>query len=144
MKKLLLLFTLILFEMNTFSQTQEEDVKAIITKAMQEQEVSWNKGNLEGFMFHYWKSDSLKFIGQSGITYGWQKTLDNYKKNYPDKATMGTLDFSILSIEQASPSTAIVVGKWHLKRDKGDVGGYFTLVWRRTETRWVIVMDHTS
>ena len=147
MKKLLLLLTLMLFTMNTFSQTQEEDVKAIITKAMQDQEAAWNKGDLEAFMIPYWKSDSLKFVGKSGITYGWQNTLDNYKKNYPDKATMGILDFTILSIDQASPSTAIVVGKWHLKRDKsdkGDVGGYFTLVWRRTETKWVIFMDHTS
>lgn len=144
MKKLLLLFTLILFTMSTYSQ---EDVKAIITKAMQDQEEAWNKGDLEAFMIPYWKSDSLKFIGKNGITYGWQNTLDNYKKSYPDKATMGILDFNILSIDQTSPSTAIVVGKWHLKRDKsdkGDVGGYFTLVWRRTETRWVIVMDHTS
>ena len=130
---------------NAFSQ--EEDVKAIITKAMQDQEAAWNKGDLEAFMIPYWKSDSLKFVGKSGITCGWQNTLDNYKKNYPDKATMGILDFTILSIDQASPSTAIVVGKWHLKRDKsdkGDVGGYFTLVWRRTETKWVIFMDHTS
>ena len=144
MKKLLLSFTLILFSMTTYSQ---EDVKGLITKAMQDQEAAWNKGDLESFMIPYWKSDSLKFIGKSGITYGWQNTLDNYKKNYPDKATMGILDFTIISIEEASPSTAIVVGKWHLKRDKsdkGDVGGYFTLVWRRTETRWVIVMDHTS
>ncbi len=128
--------------MNTFSQT--EDVKAIITKLMDDQEVAWNKGDLEGFMYPYSKSDSLKFIGKSGITYGWQKTLDNYKKNYPDKATMGTLDFTILSIDEVSTSAAVVVGKWFLKREKGDVGGYFTLVWRRTETRWVIVMDHTS
>ena len=130
-----------LFTMSMYSQ---EDVKGLITKAMQDQEIAWNKGDIDGFMVPYSKSDSLKFIGKNGITYGWQNTLDNYKKSYPDKATMGILDFTILSIEEVSQSAAIVVGKWHLKRDKGDVGGYFTLVWRRTETRWVIVMDHTS
>ncbi|MBL0329803.1 MAG: nuclear transport factor 2 family protein [Bacteroidetes bacterium] len=144
MKKLLLLFSLLLFTSTTFSQ---EDVKALIAKIMDEQELAWNKGDIDGFMSAYWKSDSLKFIGKNGITYGWQNTLDNYKKSYPDKATMGTLDFTIISIDEVSPSTTFVVGKWHLKRDKsnkGDVGGYFTLVWRKTETRWVIVMDHTS
>ncbi len=131
--------------MNTYSQT--EDVKVIITKIMQDQEVAWNNGDIDAFMVAYWKSDSLKFIGKNGITYGWQNTLDNYKKSYPDKATMGILDFTILSIDQASPGTAIVVGKWFLKREKsekGDVGGYFTLIWKKTETHWVIVMDHTS
>jgi len=144
MKKLLLLFTLMLFTMSTYSQ---EDVKGIITKIMNDQEAAWNKGDIDGFMSAYWKSDSLKFIGKNGITYGWQNTLDNYKKSYPDKATMGTLDFTIISIDEVSSSTAFVVGKWHLKRDKsdkGDVGGYFTLVWRKTETRWVITLDHTS
>ncbi|HLC82952.1 MAG TPA: DUF4440 domain-containing protein, partial [Bacteroidia bacterium] len=87
MKKLLLILILMTSINNSFSQ--EEDVKAIITKAMQDQEAAWNKGDLEAFMIPYWKSDSLKFVGKSGITYGWQNTLDNYKKNYPDKATMG-------------------------------------------------------
>jgi hypothetical protein len=36
------------------------------------------------------------FIGKSGITYGWQKTLDNYKKGYPDKEAMGKLHFTLL------------------------------------------------
>ncbi|MBA3970896.1 MAG: nuclear transport factor 2 family protein [Bacteroidetes bacterium] len=142
MKKTLMLFALLLSAGSIFAQ--EENVKEIIAKIMLEQETAWNKGDIDGFMSAYWKSDSLKFIGKNGITYGWQNTLDNYKKSYPDKATMGILDFTILSVDQFSAGAAMVLGKWHLKRDKGDVSGYFTLVWRRTETRWVITIDHTS
>ncbi len=137
-----MLFALLLSAGSIFAQ--EENVKEIIAKIMLEQETAWNKGDIDGFMSAYWKSDSLKFIGKNGITYGWQNTLDNYKKSYPDKATMGILDFTILSVDQFSAGAAMVLGKWHLKRDKGDVSGYFTLVWRRTETRWVITIDHTS
>ena len=58
----------------------EQEMNSVKTY-MQEQENAWNEGDLNGFMKHYWKSDSLRFIGKSGLNYGWQKTLDNYKKS---------------------------------------------------------------
>ena len=48
---------------------------------MKTQEVAWSNYDLEGFMKGYWKSDSLKFHGSNGDTYGWDKTLANCKKN---------------------------------------------------------------
>jgi TonB family protein len=36
------------------------------------------------------------------------------------------------------------LGKWHLKREKGDVGGVFTLLWQRFPEGWKIIHDHTS
>ena len=80
-----------------FSQSKDEKaVRALLDLQTQE----WNKGNIPLFMETYWKSDSLMFIGKSGVTYGWQKTLDNYKKNYPDKAAMGKLKFDLLQLKQ--------------------------------------------
>ncbi len=117
---------------------------AAIKAAMAKQEACWNNGNLECFMEGYWKSDSLVFIGKSGLKYGWQTTLDNYKRGYPDKATMGTLTFNIVSIERAGPKAYFVIGKWHLARKIGDVGGHYTLLWRYIDKQWVIVADHSS
>lgn len=110
------------------------------------QQEAWNKGDLAGFMQGYWKSDSLQFIGKKGITRGWQATLDNYQKAYPDQATMGQLQFEILNLEMFSKTTAQVIGKWTLIRsaDKGNVGGHFTLIFKKINKRWVIVSDHTS
>ena len=84
------------------------------------------------------------FIGKSGITYGWQKTLDNYKKNYPDTASMGKLNFDLLSVQPVSENYFFVVGKWHLTRSIGDVGGVFTLLFRKVKNKWVIIADHSS
>lgn len=93
----------------------------------------------------YWESDSLMYIGKSGVTYGYARTLANYKKNYPDKAAMGTLKFDIIKVEFPSPNVAFVVGKWHLTRpEKGDIGGHYTLLWRKINGEWVIVADHSS
>ena len=49
----------------------------------------------------YWKSDSLKFYGSNGVTYGWQNTLDRYKKAYPTEDHTGTLSFKINDIKSA-------------------------------------------
>jgi hypothetical protein len=77
MKKLLLLSVLmVLFHSLVFSQNRA--VKEKILFSMSEQEKAWNKGDIEGYMAYYWKSDSLKFIGKSGITYGWNTTLLHY------------------------------------------------------------------
>ena len=110
---------------------------------MQLQEKAWNEGNIEQFMAWYWKSDSLMFIGSKGVTYGWEKTLANYKKGYPDKATMGQLSFELIQVKTLSTTAVYVVGKWALTREK-PVGGHFTLLWRKIEGKWVIVSDHTS
>lgn len=115
-----------------------------IRKVLDAQEAAWNKGDIEGFMQGYWKSDSLTFIGKSGLKYGWQNTLDGYKKGYPDAATMGKLTFRILRMEKINRNNVYVIGKWDLKRSVGDVGGHFTLIWRKVHGQWVVVSDHSS
>ena len=118
--------------------------KKAIESLMQAQQDCWNKGDLEGFMKGYWKNDSLMFIGKSGITYGWQSTLNNYKKGYPDTASMGKLQFTLLELVPLSKNYFHVTGKWHLARTKGDLQGYFTLVFRKIKGGWVIIKDHSS
>jgi ketosteroid isomerase-like protein len=117
-----------------------------IVKVLTDQQTAWNEGNLEGYMNGYWKNDSLLFIGKKGITAGWQQTLDNYKRSYPDKDAMGLLGFEIMNVEMLSSTSAHVIGKWQLTRDaeQGNLSGYFTLVFRKIKNRWVIVSDHSS
>lgn len=127
-----------------FAQSKDETPDETQVKAlMAVQEAKWSEGDIRGFMEHYWKSDSLKFIGSKGITYGWQKTLGNYLKGYPDKAAMGVLTFEVLECTQLSPTAIYVIGTWNLKKEKPS-GGHFTLLWRKIKGNWVIVADHTS
>jgi ketosteroid isomerase-like protein len=135
-----LLFTCFLFNIAT-AQSKDE---LLIRNSMNEQLAAWNNGDIDRFMTTYWQSDSLKFIGKSGVTYGWQKTLDNYKRNYPDTAAMGKLDFNIIEVKRLSVLYYSVVGKWHLARSIGDIQGHFTLLFKKIKNKWVIVMDHSS
>jgi uncharacterized protein (TIGR02246 family) len=125
-----------------FAQSKKDETA--IRSVFAAQEAAWNTADLAGFMQGYWQSDDLSFIGKSGITKGWQATLDNYKKSYPNAEAMGILDFTVLSIEFLSHKTAYVVGKWHLKRTDGDLAGHFTLIWKKINGKWLIVADHSS
>jgi len=115
-----------------------------IQKVMDMQVAAWNEGNIDKFMEGYWNSDSLTFVGKNGVTYGWKQTHANYKKNYPDKETMGKLVFTIIKKEKLGPENYLVIGKWHLQRSKDEVGGHFSLTWKKIKGRWLIISDHTS
>jgi len=84
------------------------------------------------------------FIGKSGVTYGWQSIFENYKKHYPDTAAMGKLTFNLLEFKHLSPVFYFVAGKWHLQRSIGNIEGYFTLLFKKINGKWLIVVDHSS
>jgi len=139
--RLLLLFSL--FSGAVFAQTSAD--RQAILGILHRQTTDWNAGNVEAFMNGYWKSDSLTFVGKVGITYGYEATLSNYKRRYPDRATMGTLKFTILKVDFPARNVAYIIGKFHLTRPKvGDAEGHFTLLWRKIGGKWVIVSDHSS
>ena len=125
MKKYLLIAGLLLSTCLVFAQD-----KQAILKVMANQQAAWNKGDINDFMQGYWKSDSLLFVGKTAPTKGWQATLDNYKRSYPNKAAMGTLSFNILKVDVLDATNAFVLGGWNVKTDK-DAGGYFTLWFRK-------------
>jgi hypothetical protein len=125
----------------TAQTTAEKNILGILNRQIE----AWNRGDYENFMVGYWESDSLMYIGKNGITYGYKTTLANYRKNYPDRAAMGTLKFDILKMKPLGKKHYFVVGKWHLTRpEKGDIGGHFTLVFEKQKQGWVIVADHSS
>lgn len=142
--KSLLVAILFVVAISLSASAQSSKDATAIRKVMDDQTVAWNNGDLETFMAGYWKSEKLKFVSGDKITYGWQQTLDNYKKTYATKALMGTLTFSELEITLLSKDAAYVVGSWHLKREKDDPRGKFTLLWRKVAGKWLIVSDHSS
>src|SRR5450755_2079111 len=115
--------------------TQGSD-KVAIRAVLDEQQAAWNRGDVDAFLQGYWNSPDLSFAGTSGITRGWDGVLEHYKKSYADRAAMGQLDFSELEFRFLGPDAALVLGHWHLKRDKRDVGGVFSLVWQRFPEGW--------
>ena len=140
MKKIIFVLCLLSFIIGN-SQSSEKEDKAAILSVMDLQEEAWSNNDLEGFMQGYWKSDSLKFFGSSGLTKGWQQTLDNYKKGYPTKEHSGTLNFTIKDISKIDEGNYWVMGEYHLKRSVGDANGVFIIIFKKIDGEWKIVAD---
>lgn len=125
------------------AEPHEADRQAI-QSVLSAQQAAWNRGDVDAFLVGYWHSPELTFSGSSGVSRGWDGVLARYKKHYPDRVAMGELNFSDLEFHFLGADAALVLGKWHLKREKGDIGGVFTLVWQKFPEGWKIIHDHTS
>jgi ketosteroid isomerase-like protein len=120
-----------------------DDLLDTLEGILSEQAAAWNRGDIDGFMQHYWKSEDLTFSSGGHTTRGWKTTKDNYKLRYPTRERMGHLTFDGLEVFPLGDSAALMLGHWHLDRNN-PVGGSFSLVFRKTDGAWVIVHDHTS
>jgi hypothetical protein len=142
-KLMKLLLSLFLVCITTLLAAQSKDEKAIL-QMLDNQNQAWNRGDISGFMKGYWENDSLMFIGKNGVTYGYQNTLENYKKGYPDTAAMGKLTTHQIKMIRVSKEYYFIVGKWYLKRSIGDISGHYNLLVRKINGQWVVVADHSS
>ena len=143
MKVTPIIISILLLSLAGYGQSLNKS-EAAIRKVMDDQAAAWNRGDIEGFMEGYWRSEKLTFVSGTNVTRGWQATLDRYKKSYDSRAKMGELSFSGLEIMVLSKDAAVVLGSWSLAREKDNPHGKFTLVFRKLKEGWRVVMDHTS
>ena len=127
MGKILFLIAAFLILSSCTTSTEEQGKKDILA-IIDAQQIAWPKHDLEGFMQGYWKSDSLKFYGSNGVTFGWDKTLTNYKKGYPTSYYSGTLNFKINHISKINKNTYFVMGEYYLKRKVGNANGEWRII----------------
>ena len=123
---------------------REANINAAIRAVLDAQRNAWNRGDIEGYMDGYARSEDTVFVSGDNVTHGWQTVLDRYKKNYNTREKMGALTFSELEFTLLGNNTATVLGRWHLKRAKDEPHGRFTLIFKRTKLGWRIIHDHTS
>ena len=145
MKRVPIFILLVLIGCNAYSQLrlENDDINAI-RAILKSQETAWNNADINTFMEGYWQSEKLVFVGSKGPTYGFLNTLERYKASYPNKEAMGTLNFDLLFIEQWDEKTIQVIGKFTLTRENDQPTGFFTLLFRKIDSVWKIVSDHSS
>ena len=119
---------------------------AAVRGVLETQRVAWNRGDLDGFLDGYWKSDSLTFYSGSDVSRGWEATRARYVRTYQSEGReMGTLEFDLREVAVVAPDRATVGGAWRLTRSKDSPHGTFTLLLRRfPDAGWKIVEDHTT
>jgi ketosteroid isomerase-like protein len=119
-------------------------IKTAIQEVLSQQVKDWNDGSVEKFMRGYQQAETTRFASGGNISQGWKTVFERYKKTYADKAAMGKLTFSDVDITVAGPDAALVFGRWRVEREKDELSGLFTLLFRKTQEGWRIVHDHTS
>jgi ketosteroid isomerase-like protein len=128
-------------QMKVLPQAELDVVKVLLS-----QERTWNAGDLGGFLSSYKRSPELVVIS-NGVAHGFEDVEATYKKNYPDRPTMGTLSFSDLEPRILDDRFAVATGKYSLERAKnkgGNASGTFSLVLEKTAQGWKIILDHTT
>jgi ketosteroid isomerase-like protein len=120
--------------------SDEAEIRAVLSA----QTAAWNRGDIDGFMHGYARSNATEFISGDKLTRGWQTVRDRYKKKYDSREKMGTLTFSELKITRLGSDAALVIGRWKLVRNGDKPHGRFTLLFRRTPAGWRIAHDHSS
>jgi ketosteroid isomerase-like protein len=119
--------------------------RTAITAVLDSQRTAWNRGDLAAYMDGYARTPALVFTSGGNIRHGWQEAFDHYQARYGvDHSGMGTLAFTILSIDPVGADGAIVLGKWNLTGTEQAGGGVFSVVFERRPEGWRIVHDHTS
>lgn len=137
------LTVLLLMSLVAFGQDFKKDSLAVVT-VLKAQEEAWNRFDIPAFMEGYWNSPELVFCGANGPVYGWEATKKRYEKSYDSPQKMGTLRFTILNLQSFQPDVMQLIGRFELKRNPQNAQGYFTLLWKRFDSEWKIVSDHTS
>jgi len=120
------------------------DDGAEIRKVLLTQQDLWNAGDTKGFTAFY--TEDTKFVSTS-VQRGRKQVEERYARKYPNKGAMGKLTFDELEITKLGKDYASVIGRWKLDRSEaagGNVGGYYTLLLKRTKQGWRIILDHTS
>lgn len=121
-------------------KAEEEVIRAVLNA----EQIAWNNGDIDAFMEGFWKSDSLQFVSARGVNHGWEETRQGYKLRYADRAAMGTLSYEILQVTPLASDVFVVMGKYHVTRDIGNLDGAFTVIFKKIKGKWVAIYDHSA
>jgi uncharacterized protein (TIGR02246 family) len=124
--------------------TAPADPTPPIQSLLDNQAEAWNRGDIEGFMGGYERSEDLLFTSGGNVRRGYEATLAKYQKSYVDADAMGHLTFKLLDVRAIGPQGAIALGEWKLTETPREAEGLFSLVLVRQSEGWRIVHDHTS
>lgn len=151
LKKLVpLLFVSVLLAV-TPASAQERDamLQFQLSDQLKKSAATWNRGDLDGFLSDYLKSEEMTFTSTGRVLKGFDALEKRYRKAYGDSPdAMGQLSFSDFEVWRLGASEALLLGRWTLERSdqtgKRKDEGVFTLIMVKVNDQWKILHDHTS
>lgn len=123
----------------------DADVQGAVQTLLDDSAVDWNRGDLDGFMDSYLKSENTTFVGRHGLISGTDSIRARYVPLFEPGAERDSLRFESVRVRRLAAVDAVATARWILYRgDTVTASGPFTLVLRRTSAGWKIIHDHSS
>ena len=104
----------------------------------------WNAHDIDGYLAPYWKSPDLLVVVEGEQLKGWADVNSVYHRGYPNKDEMGRLFPDRIQIQMVSADVAVALDWWTVGQKVGKVLGTSTMVLRKINGTWVIVVMHSS
>lgn len=128
----------------SFYAQPHSKAERLIMDNFDQQVKCWNQGDIECYCQGYLKSDETRIVSSRGITSGYEAILASYKKNWP-KERMGQLHFDQVKMDKLSGKVYLVHGRFNLTYpDSKPLSGYFTVIMKKVDGRWLMFADHSS
>ncbi len=116
----------------------------MILAVMREEEETWSKGDIEGYVNLYAPEDSTRMILSKGAAYGKENILAFYKKYWP-REKMGKLILDGEQMERISKKFYYVTGYFHVIYPDGKkIEGRYSSLMKKIKGKWYIYTDHSG
>lgn len=112
---------------------------------LEQRAAEWNRGDLDGFLAAYARSESLSvYLGGESVR-GWDAARDRYRRRFRTEGReMGRLDLEFHEVRALDAQEVVARLAWTLTRRRVKTRGVETLLVRHTDDGWRIVHDHVS
>lgn len=105
---------------------------------------AWNRGDIDGYLAAYWRSDKVRWVSEGIVRYGFETIAAACKARFDSPDSMGGLKVANLEIQLLGESDALVFGDWAQTTRTARHHGIFTVHLKKIEGEWLIVSDHSS
>lgn len=117
-----------------------------VTKVVLAQQHAWNDGNLDEYL-KYFKDAPDTTVMLNAPVHGLEAIRNSFRTNFPNKATMGTLEQTEVEVRELGENFALATGRYHLNRGKkegGPVDGTFSEIMEKTPAGWRIIFSENT
>ena len=104
----------------------------------------WNAHDIDRYLAPYSKSPDLLVVIEGEQLKGWADVTSTYHRGYPNPDEMGSLLPERIQIQMVSADVAVALDWWTVILKKGKVLGTSTMVLRKINDSWSIVVMHSS
>lgn len=147
-KRILLCFSIFTLCPLSYAECLPNDIQANkIKQSIAKIVTCWNRSDVDCAMRDFYKKDAV-YIAKSGPIFGKDNIINYFSDALRDKETgkinLGNLKLDILWCKKIDSTHILILQEYHFKANTNEPvrEGYDTLIWEKSNGRWLISYDH--